>query len=344
MQSKSSAATNQSLTFPKQFQFKGSFLLRTTQPVHALQPMIRHFCAPACRHCNLRRPRRGISLNRGRPQLAAGPVAFVLIFLGLLATAAGAAPNAIAPHHFIPLFNGRDLTGLRSWLLDSGTADLRRVFSVTNGLLRISGNGLGYLRTTNAYRDYRLVVEFRWGQKNWAWGNRIGKARDSGIFLHSFGPDGNSDDGNGAFRAGIECNLFQGATGDFLLIRGHDANGALLAPRLTAEVAAERDDEDWPFWKAGGEQQTLIRWGRLNWFGKSRRWRDELDFRGPHDLEAPPGEWTRIECVCRGDKITVRVNDRVANEALHVSPSEGHILLQCEGSEVFFRKFELHPL
>jgi hypothetical protein len=32
------------------------------------------------------------------------------------------------------------------------------------------------------------------------------------------------------------------------------------------------------------------------------------------------------------------------NEATDVAPGSGRILLQCEGHEVFFRKFELHPL
>jgi hypothetical protein len=61
-------------------------------------------------------------------------------------------------------------------------------------------------------------------------------------------------------------------------------------------------------------------------------------------VEGRKGAWTRVECVCDGDRITVNVNGTVVNEARQVRPSQGPILLQCEGSEVFFRKFELHPL
>jgi hypothetical protein len=269
-----------------------------------------------------------------------------LLLVSLRALSWAAPPDeALRPEaQPIVLFNGRDLTGWRTWLVDTGPEDPRRVFTVTNGWLRISGEGLGYLGTARAYRDYRLIVEFKWGERNWAWGDRVGKARDAGVFLHSFGPDGNSHDGGGAFMAAIECNLFQGATGDFLLIGGTDAEGRWLAPRLTAEVAPQRDADGWFTWQKGGQRRTLERWGRVNWFGKDPRWQDQLDFRGARDVEAPPGQWNRLECVCAGDRIQVRLNGTVVNEAFGVWPTRGRILLQCEGSEIFFRRVELHPL
>ncbi|MEK7684096.1 MAG: DUF1080 domain-containing protein [Verrucomicrobiota bacterium] len=253
-------------------------------------------------------------------------------------------PAAESPSAVIKLFNGRDLGGFYSWLVDTKRRDPRGVFSVTNGLIRISGDGLGYLATEKEYQDYHLTAEFKWGKTNWSWGDRVGKARDSGLFLHATGPDGNSHDGRGAFMAALECNLFQGATGDFLLIRGTAADGSLLAPRLTAEVAEERDADGWPTWQKGGRQQTIERWGRLNWLAKDAHWKDVLDFRGQHDLESPYGEWTRVECTCREDRINLRVNGTVVNEAVNVFPRAGKILLQCEGSEIFFRTLELHPL
>src|SRR6185369_4727980 len=118
-----------------------------------------------------------------------------------------------------------------------------RVFSITNGMIRISGDGLGYLATTNEFRNYHLVVEFKWGTQNTHWGGRVGKARDSGVFLHATGPHGNSHDGQGAFMAAIECNIFEGATGDFLLIRGTNFDGALIAPRVSF-FGSERLDGD----------------------------------------------------------------------------------------------------
>jgi hypothetical protein len=51
-----------------------------------------------------------------------------------------------------------------------------------------------------------------------------------------------------------------------------------------------------------------------------------------------------VECLCAGDCITVFVNGKRVNEAVGVFPAAGKILLQCEGSEIFFRTVELHPL
>jgi hypothetical protein len=241
------------------------------------------------------------------------------------------------------LFNSNDLSGWYTWLVDSSHDDPRRVFSVAQQQIRISGDGLGYLATSNEFRNYTLSLEFRWGTNNTRWGHRIGKARDSGVFLHATGPDGNSHDGNGAFMAAIECNIFQGATGDFLLIRG-SADGKPIAPRVTVETAAKRDRENWPWWQPGGGRTNIERWGRVNWRHKSADWRDELNFRGARDVERSYGEWNQLEITCDGEHIEVVLNGSKVNEAFAVWPNQGRILLQCEGSEIFFRRIILSPV
>jgi len=246
----------------------------------------------------------------------------------------------------VQLFNGTNLAGWYSWLVDTKRDDPRRVFAVTNGLLRISGDGLGYLATTQEYSDYRLSVEFKWGATHWPWADRIGKASDSGLFLHSVGPDGNSHDGRGAFRAAIECQIMQGATGDLLLIRGTNTDGSLIAPRVSVAVQPGRDAEGWPFVAFTDSRETLDieRWGRVNWLNKSRQWKDEFDFRGPRDVERPRGQWNELICICERDHILVQLNGVTVNEARGVFPRRGKILLQCEGSEVFFRRVTLEPM
>jgi hypothetical protein len=56
------------------------------------------------------------------------------------------------------------------------------------------------------------------------------------------------------------------------------------------------------------------------------------------------GEWTKVECLCSGSRITVKINGETVNECRDVSPAGGHILLQSEGDEVFFRNLEIRPL
>ena len=241
-----------------------------------------------------------------------------------------------------PLFNGTDLSGWTTWLGDAKREDPRGVFSVRDGMIRISGDGFGYLATEKEYRDYRLVAEFKWGRTNWR--GREKNARDSGIFLHATGPDGNSIDGKGAFRCAIECQVMQGRVGDLMLIKGKDAEGKPIPVGFAAEVAAGRDREGWPTWKKGGEKLVLKQTGRLNWSGIDPDWKDALDFRGKGDVESAGEEWTKVECVCEGGRIAVRVNGTQVSEVSDCTPQSGRILLQCEGSEIFFRKVELHPL
>ena len=253
-------------------------------------------------------------------------------------------PAAESPRSPQQLFNGLNLAGWTTWLVDTKRQDPRRVFSVTNGAIHISGDGLGYLATTNEFRNYKLVVDFKWGVTNTPWGDRIGNARDSGIFLHAIGPQGNSYDGHGAFMAAIECNLFEGATGDFLLIRGTNANGAPVTPRVSFLSSSASDADGFHWFRPAGQRRALQRWGRVNWIHKSPHWRDAFGFRGQRDVEKLPGEWNHLAITCDGAHIRVEVNGMPVNEAFDVFPSEGKILLQCEGSEIFFSHVELQPL
>lgn len=71
---------------------------------------------------------------------------------------------------------------------------------------------------------------------------------------------------------------------------------------------------------------------------------DVLDFRGPRDPVRSGDAWNRLECICRGNRLEVRLNGQLVNSAFDVVPSAGQILLQCEGSEILFRRLELLPV
>lgn len=217
------------------------------------------------------------------------------------------------------------------------------MFTVTNHQIRISGNGMGYLVTRETFHDFHLVVEWRWGRTN-RHPERTGKARDAGIFLHVTGPDGNSHDGAGAFRAGLEYNLMEGGTGDLLLIRGNAADGSLIAPSVVAETAAETDADGWFSWQPGGVSRRIERWGRINRLGKSAHWADTAGFICPSGQERPAGDWNTSEIIAVGDRMEFRLNGRVVNRCSQVHPSAGAILLQCEGSEIFFRRIRFRAV
>ena len=51
-----------------------------------------------------------------------------------------------------------------------------------------------------------------------------------------------------------------------------------------------------------------------------------------------------MEVVCDGGSITYILNGTLVNAADGAKWSSGKILLQSEGAEIFFRKFEVRPL
>jgi hypothetical protein len=237
----------------------------------------------------------------------------------------------------IKLFNGKDLSGLYTWLRDARYEDPRQVFTAHDGILRISGDGLGYLCTEQSYRDYHLIIEFKWGERTW--GDRKDRARDSGVLVHCHGPDGNY---GGTWMASVEAQIIEGGVGDLLVLTGKDPDDGTPVPTsLAAQVEKDRDGET--VWSPEGKQQTFTS-GRINWFGRDPDWKDEVGFRGPQDVESPFGRWTRMDVICDGGSIVVKVNGVKVNEASEASPASGKILVQTELAETFVRRWELWPI
>ncbi len=252
----------------------------------------------------------------------------------------------IKPVQTIALFNGKDLSGFSTWLMDHHREDPSQVFTVVDQIdgrsaIRVSGEGFGGFITRASYRDYHLIVEFRWGLTTW--GIRQNATRDSGVLLHCQGPEGNSrEDFNGPWMHSVEAQIIQGGVGDFILVAGYNREGEKLAPELTIPVSRDRDGE--PYYDPEAAPEAFRGFARINWYGRDPDWKDELDFRGIQDVESPVAEWTRLEAICRGDEITYIVNGRVVNRGFKSSLTSGRILFQTEGAEIYFRRIELHPV
>lgn len=263
-----------------------------------------------------------------------------------VATAAGLAAGGDGQEPAAPdgeeWFGTGDLKDFLAWMPGVPEDQIGRIFSAGDGVLRVSGDGFGYLRTRESFEDFRLSAEFRWGEGGHP--SREGKARDSGIFIHATGPDGNSHDGDGAYMAGIECNLFEGACGDVLLIRGDDAEGRLIAPRVEFEASREPDRDGFHWWAPGGSVRSLEVWGRINRLGKARDWADVRGFREQGSIERPAGAWNAIEIVSLEGTVEIRLNGVLVNSVRDSRPSRGHVLFQCEGSEIHFRRVRVSRL
>jgi hypothetical protein len=265
---------------------------------------------------------------------------FVAACLGLvLLPLSATADDAISPTRVIPLFNGISLENLETWLKDEGHDDPRQVFRVTEGMLHITGDGLGAVITRDRYRDYHLVLEYKWGDRTWR--DRRRSARDSGLLIHSNGKLGGYA---GTWMPSIEVQIIEGGVGDFVFVPGDDEAGQPVPLALTASVGRDRDDE--VIWKQNGRRETFGpgNYRRINWYGRDPDWKDEIGFRGRLDKDNRLGEWTRIDVLADGGHIEVFVNGTKVNEAFDASPTAGRIQLQSELAEIFFRRWELWPL
>jgi len=205
-----------------------------------------------------------------------------------------------------------------------------------DGTFHISGRGYGYVATKDNFRDYHLVLEFKWGTKTW--GKREKAAKDNGILLHAYGPHGAYAD---TWMASIEAQIIEGGVGDILVLSPKLADGTQLTTSLSAEFTLDRDKEK--IWKKGEPRQTVTA-GRINWKHRDVDWADKVGFRGREDVESPSGEWNRLEVIAKGDSLQYFVNGAMVNEAFDCKPAEGKILLQTEGAEMLVRRYELYPL
>ena len=233
----------------------------------------------------------------------------------------------------ISLFNGNSLKGFYTFIKDRGrNTDPNAVFTVQDGLLRISGEEWGCITTEAEYEDYHLVAEYKWGEATHS--PREDRARDNGILLHSVGEDGAF---GGSWMHSIECQLIEGGTGDFIVVGDGTDSFSITCP-----VDDEKQGSCFVFRPDG--TPVTVHSGRVNWFGRDPDWKDVKGFRGAKDVEHAVGKWNRLECICHGDTITVVLNGVVVNQCAQVSPSKGRIQVQSEGAEIFYRRLELSLL
>ena len=270
---------------------------------------------------------------------------FTLLSAGLPTVPVLAEDEAITPTEPIKLFNGKDLSNFYTWLADYQSEDPHHVFTVVDRIdgrlaIRVSGRDWGGFITRDRYRNYHLIVEFRWGLVSW--GRRRDRTRDSGILLHCQDPEGSaSSEFNSPWMRSVEFQIIEGGTGDIILVSGFSKSGERIPTRLTVTVRNDRHGE-W-VWDPPGQAKTF-EGGRINWFGRDPDWVDELGFRGQEDLEKPAGQWNRLDAFVKDDTFTYLVNGTIVNKGTDSSLKEGRILFQSEGAEIYFRRIELRPL
>jgi hypothetical protein len=105
-------------------------------------------------------------------------LSFALAFVNTIC--AQDAATAITPAKHLELFNGKDFTGW-TFCMKNNAAPMQ-TWSVTNGVIHCTGKPTGYLRTTQAYSNYILTVE-------WRFLKIAPQADNTGVLVHMQLPD-----------------------------------------------------------------------------------------------------------------------------------------------------------
>ncbi len=196
----------------------------------------------------------------------------------------------------VSLFNGKDLRHWYAFESVGGRHDnAGEVFQVENNLIRLYGKEAGYLMSKKSFSNFKLTAEYRWNldtlkftQKN--------TIKNSGIMY--LVPDTVKDE---FWPAGIQCQIKQGYTGDFIFLNN-----------VTAHIH--------------GKETTA---------GKS------VIYTRFADAEKPAGQWNKVEITFRNGVITQKLNGKTVNKAENPSLSSGRILLQYEGYPIDFRRIKM---
>jgi hypothetical protein len=249
-------------------------------------------------------------------------------------------------------FNGKDLSGFYTYSNVNGRdKDPKKVFSVQDDLLRISGEDEGTLLTQKDYDQYRLVLEYKWGEKTW--GARETKARTCELFFHAAGPDGK--------MYGTKCWIGEGRTGDLAVVHGELQGNDRLWLEYYLNPKPEGKDTKLDMYKFPITHVFRPGGMKCDWFGQGPthqinwdpQWKDEKGFRSKSEIEKPTGEWNTLELTCSSKSIGVDLNGTRVNAAGAVpSPpnekrpfaNKGKICFISRGAEIILRKIEVISL
>lgn len=195
-------------------------------------------------------------------------------------------------------------------------------------VIRISGEIYGALTSQQAFDNFHLKLEYKWGTQKWV--PRLNRKRDSGLIYYAIG-DIEGPFPEQSFMRSMECQIQEGDTGDLFL---------LFAPYAEIPVVPAVDEEgrNRMRFDENGNFTRLPNGGSVSRVLKGK------------NAEHPNSEWNTVEVICANGEIVHRVNGKVVmylkNPTYLANGKEkplraGKIQIQSEGAEVFYRNIKL---
>ncbi|UYY59244.1 DUF1080 domain-containing protein [Sphingomonas sp. S2-65] len=194
----------------------------------------------------------------------------------------------------------------------------------------IKGETWGSLVHRADLRDYHLRLQFKWGAKTWA--PRESQPRNNGLLYHTHGAPGEVF---GTWRPSMEFEIMKGSTGMVVTVgrqvRAQTTAGfdpTLIAPHLR--------------FRLNGRPVEMVN-GTATW-----------NVEAATDAERPVGEWNTLDLYVLGDRAVHVVNGipvaqvwglaTIASDGSRQPLTHGHIQLQSEGAETWFRNITVEPI
>ncbi|HEX6397229.1 MAG TPA: DUF1080 domain-containing protein [Steroidobacteraceae bacterium] len=208
----------------------------------------------------------------------------------------------------------------------------QNVFSVVEQdgmpVLRITGETYGCLQTKEAFSNYHLKLETRWGEKKWV--PRLEEPKDSGILYHSRGPFG--VDYWKSWALSHEFQVIEHGLGEYWT----QASSAM-------DIRVDPG-------KPGAPGSDAPRWNpQAPW--------QEFSSPNNHALAGSDqdrvGAWNRLELVCFEDDCVHIVNGLVVMALRNARYKDGQkwlpmtggkLQIQSEAAEVFYRDIEIRSI
>jgi hypothetical protein len=194
----------------------------------------------------------------------------------------------------------------------------------------IKGETWGSLVHRADLSNYHLRLQYKWGAKTWAPRDR--QPPNNGLLYHSHGAPGEVF---GTWRPSMEFEIMKGSTGMAVAVGGKvrgrttvTSDPTIIAPHLR--------------FRLGGRSIDMVN-GTPTW-----------NVEGATDAERPSGQWNTLDLYVLGDRAVHVVNGVPVAEVRDIATiapdgsrkplTHGHIQLQSEGAETWFRSISIEPI
>lgn len=237
------------------------------------------------------------------------------------------------PHKSSGISGYENVEDVRGGYPPLGLGNKKNVFSVIdeNGedVIKITGEIFGALVSKEAFENYHLTLQIKWGEKRWE--PRLEAVRNNGLLYHSIG-----EFGGGLWNtwmSSLEFEIEETNFGDFITI--NDKNVTAECPATKRETGKYHFDIDAPL--------------------KAFNWKLEDTGRcfKSADFEKPFGEWNTVELICfnnmslhivNGEVVNAVYNARFNNGKEWIPMTKGKLQLQSEAAETYFKNIKIKPI